>query len=113
MKVFVAGASGAIGRRLIPQLVRADHSVVAMTRSAAKTDAIRAAGAVPVVADALDRPAVMAVVQSAEPEVVVHQLTAIPSRFDIRRFDREFAVTNRLRTRGTAHLLAAARAVGA
>ena len=113
MKVFVAGASGVIGRRLVPLLVRAGHSVVAMTRSAAKADAIRTAGAVPAVADALDQAAVMAVVLSAEPEVVVHQLTAIPPRFNMRRFDREFALTNRLRTEGTDHLLAAARAVGA
>src|SRR5262245_41789449 len=113
MKVFVAGASGAIGRRLIPLLVQARHSVVAMTRSSAKIDAIRAAGAVPAVADALDRGAVMAVVQAAAPEVMVHQLTAIPPRLNIRRFDREFALTNRLRTEGTDHLVAAARAVGA
>jgi nucleoside-diphosphate-sugar epimerase len=113
MKVFVAGASGGMGRRLVPQLVRAGHSVVAMTRSAAKIDAIRVAGAVPTVADALDRAAVMAVVRSAEAEVVVHQLTAIPPRLDMRRFDCEFAPTNRLRTEGTDHLVAAARAVGA
>jgi 2-alkyl-3-oxoalkanoate reductase len=113
MRVFVAGASGAIGRRLLPLLVRAGHAVVAMTRSAARTAAIRAAGAVPVVADALDEAAVMTVVQSAQPEVIVHQLTAIPPRFNIRRFDREFALTNRLRTEGTDHLMAAARAVGA
>jgi nucleoside-diphosphate-sugar epimerase len=113
MRVFVAGASGVIGRRLIPLLVRAGHSVVAMTRSAAKTDAIRTAGAVPAVADALDQAAVTAVVLSAEPEVVVHQLTAIPPRLNMRRFDREFALTNRLRTEGTDHLLAAARGVGA
>jgi len=112
MKVFVAGASGAIGRRLIPLLVQAGHSVVAMTRSNAKIDAIRAAGAVPAVADALDRGAVMAVVQAAAPEVMVHQLTAIPPQLNIRRFDREFALT-RLRTEGTDHLVAAARAVGA
>jgi 2-alkyl-3-oxoalkanoate reductase len=113
MRVFVAGASGAIGRRLLPLLVRAGHAVVAMTRSVAKTAAIRAAGAVPMVADALDEATVMTVVQSAEPEVVVHQLTAIPPRFNFRRFDREFALTNRLRTEGTDHLVAAARAVGA
>jgi 2-alkyl-3-oxoalkanoate reductase len=113
MKVFVAGASGGMGRRLVPQLVRAGHSVVAMTRSAAEIDAIRVAGAVPTVADALDRAAVMAVVRSAEAEVVVHQLTAIPPRFNFRRFDREFALTNCLRIEGTDHLVAAARAVGA
>jgi nucleoside-diphosphate-sugar epimerase len=113
MKVFVAGATGAIGRRLMPMLLRGGHSVVAMTRSAAKTDALRAVGAVPAVADALDEDAVMAVVRRAKPDVVVHQLTAIPPRLNIRRFDREFALTNRLRTEGTDHLVAAARAVGA
>jgi nucleoside-diphosphate-sugar epimerase len=113
MKVFVAGATGAIGRRLIPMLLRGGHSVVAMTRSAAKTDAIRAVGAVPAVADALDEGAVMAAVRRAKPDVVVHQLTAIPPRFNVRRFDREFALTNRLRTEGTDHLVAAARAVSA
>src|SRR5262249_17877387 len=84
-----------------------------LTRSAAKTAAIRATGAVPVVGDALDEAVVMTVVESAEPEVVVHQLTAIPPRLNIRRFDREFALPNRLRTEGTDHLVAAARAVGA
>jgi nucleoside-diphosphate-sugar epimerase len=113
MRVFVAGASGPIGRRLLPPLVRAGHAVAAMTRSVAKTAAIRAAGAVPMVADALNEATVMTVVQSAEPEVVVHQLTAIPPRFNFRRFDREFALTNRLRIEGTDHLVAAARAVGA
>lgn len=76
MKVFVAGASGTIGRRLIPMLVRAGHVVVGMTRSPGKADIIRAAGAEPVVADALDEDAVLAAVRHAGPEVVVHQLTA-------------------------------------
>jgi nucleoside-diphosphate-sugar epimerase len=113
MKVFVAGATGAVGRALVPLLVEAGHAVTGMTRSAGKQEAIRATGAEPVVADALDRDAVMAAVVGAEPEVVVHELTAIPAKFDMRNFDRVFETTNRLRTEGTDHLLEAARAVGA
>src|SRR4051812_8628822 len=109
MRVFVAGAGGAIGRRLIPLLVRAGHSPVGMIRSLDKAEAIRGAGAEPVVADALDKQAVMTAVQHAEPEVVVHELTALPARVNIRRFDQEFELTNRLRREGTDHLLAAAR----
>ena len=113
MKVFVAGATGAIGKQLIPQLVTAGHDVVGMTRSDGKADLVRRLGARPVVADALDADAVGAAVGAAEPEVVVHQLTAIPWSVNPRKFDRDFALTNRLRTEGTDHLLAAARAVGA
>jgi 2-alkyl-3-oxoalkanoate reductase len=112
MKIFVAGASGALGRPLVPALVSAGHSVVGMTRSPGKADALRAAGAEPVVADALDRDAVMDAVRRAEPEVVVHQLTAIPPNASLRRFDREFELTNRLRTEGTDHLIAASRSAG-
>lgn len=113
MKVFVAGASGAIGRHLIPTLVRAGHSVVAMTRPLGRIDAIRDMGAEPVVADALDREAVIEAVRAARPEVVVHQLTAIPANASFRTFDRDFALTNRLRREGLDHLLAGARAAGA
>jgi nucleoside-diphosphate-sugar epimerase len=113
MRVFVAGAGGAIGRRLVPALVRAGHSVVGMIRSPDKVEAVRASGAEPVLADALDQQAVMNAVQRAEPEVVVHQLTAIPSRFNMRRFEQAFDPTNRLRRDGTDHLVAAARAAGA
>jgi nucleoside-diphosphate-sugar epimerase len=113
MKVFVAGASGAIGRRLVPMLVEAGHSVVAMTRTPEKADAIRASGAQPAVADALDRAAVVAALRDTSPDVVVHQLTALSALSgNPRRFDREFALTNRLRTEGTDHLLAGARAAG-
>jgi 2-alkyl-3-oxoalkanoate reductase len=113
VKVFVAGATGVLGRGLVPQLVARGHDVVGMTRSASKQDLVRGLGARPVVADALDPDAVAQAVASAEPEVVVHQLTALSGDFDIRHIDRFFATTNRLRTEGTDHLLAAARAVGA
>jgi 2-alkyl-3-oxoalkanoate reductase len=112
MKVFVAGATGVLGRELVPQLVARGHEVVGMTRSASKQDGLRALGARPVVADALDPDAVAQAVASAEPEVIVHQLTALSGDFDMRHIDRFFEATNRLRTEGTDHLLAAGRAVG-
>jgi 2-alkyl-3-oxoalkanoate reductase len=118
MKVFVAGATGALGRQLVPQLVARGHEVVGMTKSASKRDLVRSLGARPVVADALDPDAVAPAVASAEPEVIVHQLTALTgpmSMRDARRPDRSLAaiMTNRLRTEATDHLLAAGRAVGA
>jgi nucleoside-diphosphate-sugar epimerase len=115
MNVFVAGATGAIGTQLVPQLAAAGHDVIAMTRSPAKTDMLRALGARPVVADALDPDAVAGAVAETEPEVIVHQLTALkgePGLRDMRHPDRFAAMTNRLRTEGTDHLLAAGRAVG-
>ena len=118
MKVFVAGATGVLGRVLVPRLVARGHAVVGMTRSASKQDLVRSLGARPVVVDALDPDAVAQAVASAEPEVIVHQLTALSGKMsvrDMRRPDRSVAVTmtNRLRTEGTDHLLAAGRAVGA
>lgn len=113
MKVFVAGASGAVGMRLVPQLLAGGHEVVAMTRSPQKAERLRALGAEAVVADALDREAVVAAVAGTRPEAVVHQLTALTGVRSYRNFDREFALTNRLRTEGTDHLLAGARAGGA
>src|SRR4029453_14932950 len=110
-KVFVAGAPGALGTQLIPMLVDHGHEVVGMTRTASKQEALRALGARPVVADALDPDAVARAVAEAEPEVIVHQLTALSGRLDLRHVDRYFATTNRLRTGGTDHLLAAGRAV--
>ena len=112
MKIFIAGATGAIGRRLVPMLVAAGHEVTGMTRTSEKAAALREQGAEAVVADALDRDAVVAAVAVAHPDVVVHQLTAIAA-LDIRNPDRSFAATNRLRTQGTDILLAAARAAGA
>jgi 2-alkyl-3-oxoalkanoate reductase len=110
MKVFVAGATGAIGSQLVPQLAAAGHDVIAMTRSPAKTDMLRALGARPVVADALDPDAVAGAVAETEPEVIVHQLTALkgnPGLREMRNLNRFAAMTNRLRTEGTEHLLAA------
>jgi nucleoside-diphosphate-sugar epimerase len=113
MRIFVAGATGAIGTPLVRALVANGHDVTGMTRSPAKADGLRAAGAEAAIADALDRDAVLAAVTAAQPEVVVHQLTALGGLTSLRNFDRAFAVTNRLRTEGTEHLLAAARAAGA
>jgi nucleoside-diphosphate-sugar epimerase len=113
MRIFVAGATGALGRRLVPLLTGGGHQVTAMTRTEEKFAGLRAAGAEPVVADALDRDAVLRVVAAARPEVVVHQLTDLAATTSFRRFDKEFAGTNRLRTEGTDHLVEAARAAGA
>ena len=113
MKIFVAGATGALGTQLVPQLVARGHDVTGMTRTESKRDLVRSLGARPVVADALDPDAVAQAVAESEPEVIVHQLTALSGTFDLRHFDRFFAGTNRLRTEGTDHLLAAGRAVGA
>ena len=112
MRVFVAGASGAIGRRLLPQLVAAGHKVTATTRSPGKADQLRALGATPEVVDGLDASAVSEAVARSEPEAIVHQMTALSGKPDMRRFDRWFASTNELRTRGTDILLAAAREAG-
>ena len=111
MRIFVAGATGAMGKQLVPRLVTAGHQVTGMTRTEAKQNALRALGAEPVIADALDPEQVADVVAQAQPDVIVHQLTAIAT-LDLRHFDRDFALTNRLRTEGTDHLLSAGRAVG-
>jgi nucleoside-diphosphate-sugar epimerase len=111
MRVFVAGATGAIGKQLVPRLVAAGHEVHGMTRSESKQAMLDELGAVPVVADALDPDQVAQAVGEATPDVIVHQLTAIGA-LDMRHFDRDFALTNRLRTKGTDHLLSAGQAVG-
>jgi nucleoside-diphosphate-sugar epimerase len=111
MRVFVAGATGAIGKQLVPRLVEAGHEVHGMTRSESKRAMLQELGALPVVADALDSDQVAEAVGRARPEVIVHQLTAIGA-VDMRHFDRDFALTNRLRTEGTDHLLSAGQAVG-
>jgi nucleoside-diphosphate-sugar epimerase len=116
MRVFVAGGSGVLGRRLVPQLVARGHQVTATTTSAAKLDAVRGLGAEGVVMDGLDADSVMAAVAGARPDAVLHQMTAISTAHagkpDIKHPDRWFARTNRLRTEGTDHLLAAVRAAG-
>ncbi|MFL5830564.1 MAG: NAD-dependent epimerase/dehydratase family protein [Solirubrobacteraceae bacterium] len=118
MKVFVAGATGVLGRALVPRLVAQGHEVVGMTSTASKEDLLRSLGARPAVAEALDRDAVAQAVASAEPEVIVHQLTALSGSLSVREMrhpERAAAaiMTNRLRTEGTDNLLAAGRTVGA
>lgn len=111
MRVLVAGATGAMGKQLVPRLVDAGHEVFAMIRRESDKDKAAQLGAVPVFADALNRAEVEAAMREAAPEVVVHQLTAI-RHIDPRHMERSFAATNRLRIEGTDNLLAAARAVG-
>jgi 2-alkyl-3-oxoalkanoate reductase len=110
MRAFLAGATGAIGRRLVPQLVARGHQVTATTRSADKLDRLRALGAAPVVVDGLDAVAVGEAVARAEPDAIIHQMTALAGEPDLKHFDRWFARTNELRTKGTENLLAAASA---
>jgi 2-alkyl-3-oxoalkanoate reductase len=112
MRVFVAGATGAIGQRLLPQLIERGHEVVGTTRSPEKSGRLRALGAEAVVMDGLDPTSVKEAVARAKPEVVVHQMTALTGFTDLRHFEDGFAATNELRTRGTDHLLAAASAAG-
>ena len=112
MRVFVAGAAGAIGARLVPRLVARGHDVTASTRGSDGLERLRALGAEPVVMDGLDGGSVGEAVARAEPEAIIHQMTALAGTPDLRRFDRWFAMTNRLRTEGTGHLLAAAEACG-
>jgi 2-alkyl-3-oxoalkanoate reductase len=113
MRVFVAGGAGVIGERLVPILTGAGHEVVATTRSQGKAARLASLGATPVILDGLDAMAVGEAVGRAAPEVVIHQMTALAGAASMRNFDRAFAVTNRLRTEGTDHLLAAAIAAGA
>jgi nucleoside-diphosphate-sugar epimerase len=112
MKIFVAGASGAIGRRLVPLLVAGGHEVAAMTHSHERAALLDGLGARPVIADGLDRDGVIQAVTRVAPEVVVHEMTSLARATNLRRFDNVFALTNRLRTEGTDHLLAAARLAG-
>ena len=112
MRVFVAGATGAMGRHLVPGLVAAGHEVTATTRTPGKVARLREAGAKPVVMDGLDREAVVAAVRAAAPEVIVHQMTALADMRNLRKVDQEFAATNELRTQGTDNLLAAAARAG-
>jgi 2-alkyl-3-oxoalkanoate reductase len=112
MRVFVAGASGAIGTRLVRHLVERGHEVIGSTRSPEKAERLRGLGAEPVVLDVLDPAAVQNAVAAARPDAIVHQATALAGLSDFKHFDRSFAATNRLRTAGTDALLAAARESG-
>jgi nucleoside-diphosphate-sugar epimerase len=112
MKIFVAGATGNVGSRLIPLLVDRGHQVVGTTRTATKADRLTSVGAEPIIVDGLDRDGLTTAVAKAEPDVVVHQMTALSVSFDMRRIDQVFAMTNRLRTEGTDILLAATRSAG-
>lgn len=111
MRVFVAGATGAIGRVLVPALVQAGHEVTGMTRTEQKAAAIEATGAAPLLCDVLDRDALSRAVKLAAPEVVVHELTELPPRY--REFAKGLEATNHLRTVGTQNLVEAAVAAGA
>jgi nucleoside-diphosphate-sugar epimerase len=114
MRVFVAGSTGALGRRLVPLLVSGGHQVIGLTRSPEHAEWLQRAGATAVIGDALDKEAVMKAVVRAEPEVVVHELTAFSKLgTNLRRFEHEVAETNRLRTEGTDVLREAALAAGA
>jgi nucleoside-diphosphate-sugar epimerase len=112
MKVLVAGATGAMGRHLVPLLLAQGHDVSGLARRESSQQALTRMGATPVTADALDAPGLLRAVEQVQPEVIVHQLTALSGSLDLRHFDRSFALTNRLRTEGTDNLLAAGRAVG-
>jgi nucleoside-diphosphate-sugar epimerase len=112
MRVFVAGATGVIGQYLVPSLVAAGHEVTGTTRSPAKAGQLKRAGATPAIVDGLDRQAVLDAVRAAQPDVIVHQMTALASMRSFRHFDKEFAVTSELRTKGTDYLLEGARQAG-
>jgi len=112
MRVFVAGATGILGRHLVPDLIAAGHQVTATTRTPGKVAQLQAAGAEPVLVDGLDGEAVTAAVLAARPEVIVHQMTALTDMRSLRNPDRAFAATNELRVRGTDNLLAAGARAG-
>src|ERR1700754_3208091 len=112
LKGLVAGATGGLGRSLVPQLVAAGHEVTGMIRSERGAAGVRAFGADVVLADGLDAGAVMTAVESVRPDVVVHQMTALKGGIDFKHFDKSFELTNRLRTEGTDNLLAASQAAG-
>jgi nucleoside-diphosphate-sugar epimerase len=112
MHVYIAGGTGVVGRRLIPLLVERGHRVTATTRDPGKAAGLQSLGAHPVVVDGLDSAAVGESVAKAEPDAVVHQMSALSGKADPKHFDRYFAMTNRLRTEGLDHLVAAAQAAG-
>jgi nucleoside-diphosphate-sugar epimerase len=112
MRIFVAGATGALGRQLVPKLIERGHEVTGMTKTPSKASVLEELGAHAAIADALDAEEVAAAVAKAEPEVIVHELTAISDIGGMRNLDRVFETTNRLRREGTDHLLAAGKAIG-
>src|SRR6516164_9306590 len=112
MKIFLAGATGAIGRRLVPLLVKAGHSVIGTTRSTTKADVLRAAGAEPVVVDVFDAPALSAAVLKAQADIVVHQLTDLPLGLNPSQMTEGTVRNARMRSQGTQNLVAAALGAG-
>jgi nucleoside-diphosphate-sugar epimerase len=112
MRVFVAGSTGAVGKILVPHLIENGHEVVALVRAANKAEALEAMGAKAALADALNKEELTATIRRAEPEVIIHQLTALAGVANFKKLDEEFALTNRFRTEVTDTLLAAARMVG-
>lgn len=113
MKVFVAGATGVIGRRLLPLLIAAGHEVTGMTRTPAKVEQLLAAGAKPVVADALNKQSIEQALEATQPDAVIHELTALPRRFDPKRIVQDLELNDRVRSQGTRLLVDAAQSVGA
>ena len=112
MRVFVAGATGVIGQYLVPGLIAVGHDVTASTRSPLKANQLKGQGATPVIVDGLDREAVLKAVTAAQPEVIIHQMTALTNLKSFRNLDKQFAVTNDLRSAGTDYLLEAANQAG-
>ena len=112
MKIFVAGGTGAVGRLLLPLLIENKHEVVALTRTTQKAKIVEEMGAKPVIADVFDKNELTATIQKAEPEVIIHQLTALKGSGNFKKFDEEFALTNRFRTEVLNTMLEAALSVG-
>jgi nucleoside-diphosphate-sugar epimerase len=112
MRIFLAGAAGAIGRRLLPLIVRAGHEVTGTTRSAASAREIERAGARAAILDVYDAPAVTAAVAAAQPEILIHQLTDLPRQFDEAKIAQSYPHNARIRTEGTRNLIEAAKAAG-
>jgi nucleoside-diphosphate-sugar epimerase len=112
MRVFVTGGTGAVGAFLLPHLVESGHEVIALIRTAQKAKAIEAIGVKIALADALNKEELTAAIRKAEPEVIIHQLTALAGTGNFKKFEEEFALTNRFRTEVTDVLMAAAREVG-